>query len=280
MKSSAEYSGSPLSLAIDAPFVAVGVADLLELAAHQLPAALFALEQGADLPRAGALLLELLADDQDFEARQAVDLQLEDRVGLIGVEPEPHHDLFRGVGFAVRLADDLDDLVERVEHRLEAVENVDALLQRGELVLQPLGHHLEAEMEEVPEDLLEVEPLGPAELGVLGRDQAGQVDGKIELQRGVLEEIRHDHLLVGVFLHFDGDAHVLGRQVLDVEQLRQLAGDDDVRDLLDQLRLVHRVGHAVDVDRLGRSRLRPDVPGGAQPDRSRTRLVDLFDFFL
>ena len=35
-----------------------------------------------------------------------------------------------GVRLAVGLADDLDDLVERVEDLLEAFEDVDALLQR------------------------------------------------------------------------------------------------------------------------------------------------------
>ena len=104
-------------------------------------------------------------------------------------------------------------------------EQVDALLERGELVLETLGHHLEPEMEEVPEDLLDVEPLGPADFGILGRDQAGQVDREVDLERRVLEEVRHDHLLVGVLLHLDRDAHVFGRQVLHVEQRRQLAAD-------------------------------------------------------
>ena len=65
--------------------------------------------------------------------------------------------------------------------------------------------------------------------------------------------------------------HVFGREVLDVEQLRQLAGDDDLGDALDQLRLVDHVGHAVDVDGLGRARLRADVPGAAQRAPSPTR---------
>ena len=69
--------------------------------------------------------LELLLDDEDLEPRQAVDLQLEDRVGLLGVELEPLHDLLRGVRLAVRLPDDLQDLVERVEDGLEAFEDVD-----------------------------------------------------------------------------------------------------------------------------------------------------------
>ena len=36
---------------------------------------------------------------------------------------------------------------------------------------RPLGDDLEPEVEEVPEDLLEIEPLGPADLRVLRRDR-------------------------------------------------------------------------------------------------------------
>ena len=67
-------------------------------------------------------------------------------------------------------------------------------LQRLELVLEPVGHDLEPEVEEVPEDRLQIETLGPADLGVLGRDQARQVDDEVGLERRVLEEIRHHHL--------------------------------------------------------------------------------------
>ena len=66
--------------------------------------------------------------------------------------------------FPSGLADDADDLVERVEDRLEALEDVDALLERRQLVLEPPGDDVEPEVEEVPEDLLEIEPLGAADL--------------------------------------------------------------------------------------------------------------------
>ena len=50
------------------------------------PASRLVLEERVDLARAAALLLELFPDDQDFESRQPINLQLEDRVGLIGVK--------------------------------------------------------------------------------------------------------------------------------------------------------------------------------------------------
>ena len=119
----------------------------------------------------------------------------------------------------VRSPDDLQDLVECVEDLLEALEDMDALLQRLELVLQPLRHHLQAEVEEVEEHLVQIEALGPADLRVsLGGHQARQVDREVGLERGVFEEIRHHHLLVGVLLQLERDPHVVGRQVLDVEE--------------------------------------------------------------
>ena len=74
------------------------------------------------------LLLELLADHVDLELGELVELELEDRVDLDLVELEPLHELLRGVLLAVARADDLDGLVERVEDRREAFEDVDALL--------------------------------------------------------------------------------------------------------------------------------------------------------
>ena len=118
----------------------------------------------------------------------------------------------------------LDDLVERVEDLLEAFEDVDALPERRQLVLEPPGDDLEPEVQEVPEDLLQIEPLGPADLRVLRRDEAREVDGEVDLQRRVLEEVRHDHLLVGVLLHLERDAHVVGRQVLHVERAAAACG--------------------------------------------------------
>ena len=74
------------------------------------------------------------------------------------------------------------------------------------------------------------------------------------------------------------DAHVFGRQILHVEQLRQLAAQHHFGDPLDQQRLVDGVGNAFDVDGLGGPRLGAEIPGGAQPDRARSGPVDLFQF--
>ena len=172
MKSSAVYSGSPESLAMAvrrlSPYLLL---HFFELAADQLPAALFVLEQSR---RSGARACRFSSSSfrmiRISSRASAVDLELEDRVGLVGVELEPLHDLLGGVGLAVGLANQLDDLVERVEDLLEALEDVDPLLEGGELVLEPLGHDFEAEVQEVPQDLLQIEALGPADFRILGRE--------------------------------------------------------------------------------------------------------------
>ena len=217
MKSSAEYSTSStdsmrVRRGVELP-VPVRLLQRGDLVAHDLPALLLGLEQQADLLRAGPPLLELRPDRQDLEAREPVQLQLEDRVGLLGVQVEPRHDLLRGVLLAVGLADDADDLVEDVEDLLEAFEDVDPPAERGQLVLQPARHHFEAEVQEVPEDRLEVEPLGLAELGVLRRHEAGEVHREGGLERRVLAQVRHHHLLVGVLLQLQLDPHIVGRHV-------------------------------------------------------------------
>ena len=137
MKASARVFDFFRLLDARAPRLAVLLLDLFELLAHQRPAAGLVLEERRDLAGPLALLGELGLNDQDLEPRQAIQLQLEDRVGLIGVELEALDDLLGGVGLAVRLADDADDLVERVEDLLEALEEVDPPRELLELVFEP-----------------------------------------------------------------------------------------------------------------------------------------------
>ena len=95
---------------------------------------------------------------------------------------------------------------------------MNALPQRLELVLEPLGDDLEAECRKCQSIVCRSQPLGPADLRVLGRDEARQVDGEVRLERRVLEQVRHHHLRVGVLLELQLDPHVVGRDVLDVQR--------------------------------------------------------------
>src|SRR5690606_25384632 len=103
--------------------------DAAEVVLDDAPQLGLAAEDRLDPLRLGGLLLELLADHVDLELRELVQLELEDRVGLELVELEPLDDLLGGVVLALARADDLDDLVERIEDRDEALEDVDPIGQ-------------------------------------------------------------------------------------------------------------------------------------------------------
>ena len=150
---------------------------------------------------------------------------------------------------------------------------MDPLLERGELVLEPLRDDLEPEVQVVPEERMEVESLGPTDLGIFRRDQAGQVDREAGLQRRVLAQVGHHLLVVGVPLELQRDAHIVGREILDVEQGRQLPREHDVGNPLDQLRLVHHVRKTRDVHRPGPTAGRPELPRASHADGSRAGLV-------
>ena len=135
---------------------------------------------------------------------------------------------------------------------------------------------VEAEVQEVPEDLVQIHPLRPADVDVaFGRLEAGQVHHEAGLQHRVLEQVGHHHLLVGVLLQLEKDPDVVGRDVLDVEERRQLAAGGDLADLLDERRLVDGVGDAGDVDDLRGLRRRAFLPRAAQANRAGSGLVDL-----
>ena len=253
-------------------FLGIGVRllHLLDLLAHDLPAIVFALEQPRDLPGALALLGELVGDDEDLEPRQPVDLQLEDRVRLLGVELEPLHDSLRGVGLAVRLADDAEDLVERVEDLLEPLEDVDAPLQRLQLVFEPRGDDVEPELQEVPEHLVQIEPLGPADLGFSVGTRQVRLTGTVVCSGVCFQRYAITSFGIDVALQRQLDAHVVGRDVLHVDERRQLARQDHLGDALDERRLVHHVRDAGDVDRLAAAGGLAHAPRAAHADRRRS----------
>ena len=149
-----------------------------------------------------------------------------------------------------------------------------ARLQRLQLGLQPTGHHLHAEPEEVLEQLLQTAALGGGGSPLSHRDQAGQVDVEALLQGGVLVQVSQHLLDVRVPLQVQLDADVLRRHVTDVEERRQLARRDHVGDPLHQDRLVLGVGDGVDDDGPGAAGDLPLAPRAANADRPRPFPVD------
>ena len=168
---------------------------------------------------------------------------------MLLVQLERLHQLHPGVGLAIRLADQLDGLVQGVEDDAEAFQDVDAPLELFQFVLEAALDRLEAEIEEVPQDRLEAQPLW-LQLAVGGRHQTGHVVGEALLEGGVFVEVRHHHLRVGVGLDIQGDAQpVFGVGFVGQPgQLRQLARVDDLADAVLQVALVDAVGDRGDDD--------------------------------
>ena len=119
---------------------------------------------------------------------------------------------------------------------------------RVQLVPEPAGDDLHAEVEEVDEHRLQVEPLRHGDLGPGGRLEAGHVDVEVGLQRRVLEQVRQRRVGVGAGPQLQDDPDVVGAQVLDVGQLRDLPLADQVADAEDQRVLLDAVGDRRDED--------------------------------
>ena len=233
-----------------APLVAVRFLNFDDLVTHHTPAEAIAAQQPFQLPLLRALLFGLLLDDEDFQPREPVDFHFQDRVGLLVGQFEPLDQFLGCVLLAVALADDLEHLVERVVDPLESLQDVQPLLHFLQVELEPPRDDLEAEIEEVAEDLLQREALGSADLRVVGGHQRRQVDVEVRLQRGVLVEVRHHQVGVGVPLELQHYPDVLGGLVAHVHQRRQLPLAHQVAELRHQRSLVHRVGDAGDDDLL------------------------------
>ena len=138
------------------------------------------------------------------------------------------------------------------------------------------GHHLEPEVQEVPEHLR--------------ADRAARAGRPPEFSVGT-RHVRLTGKLVcsGVCLNRYAITIFSSASLFSSSSIRTSSVDtsftsssggslrlsDDVGDALDERRLVHRVRDAGDVDRLAGARRRAHLPGGAQADRAGAGLVDL-----
>ncbi len=127
------------------------VGDLFQLGFHDFPKPGFRSEDLADVFGLGPFLFELFQDPIDFQGRDAIQGQLEHRVGLLGIERKGLHQPGRRVGFALAGADDLQGLFEPFEDDREAFEDVNPPLELPQLVLEPPRDGFEAEIEKVPQ---------------------------------------------------------------------------------------------------------------------------------
>ena len=186
-------------------------------------------EQVAQIGDARGLLGVLALDLVGLERGELRQAQVEDRAGLHDGQVELLYELLaRGLAIG-RGADQRDDRVEVVERDQQAVEDVDAALELGQLELGAADDHL-ALVGDVGADHL-AQREGPRH----AVDQRDRVHAERDLHRGVLVELVENDARHRVALELDHQAHAVAvGLVAQVGDLGDLLVVDEVGDLRDQ----------------------------------------------
>ena len=196
----------------------------------------------------GNFLLQLLVLRQElvpFQTLQALELHVQNGLGLHVRQAEAAHEVFLGIVIAG--ADDFDDLVDVVLGDEQALQQVGALLGLAQVVAGPADDDLLLEVQILVENFPQGQNPG---LGLV-LHQGQHVDGEGGLQGGLGKQTVQHHLGIGLPLQFDDDAHTgaVGL-VADVGDALQALVVDLVGHVLDEHPLVDLVGD-----------LRDDNPG-------------------
>ena len=247
--------------------------DVRELIRHRLQEQLLVAQdraQGLDL----ALQLGLLGLELDpGELRQPAQLQVEDVGGLRVGEVEDVHQPGLGDRGVLGGADDLDDLVDVQDRDEQTLDEVQPLLALAQAVGAAAAHHVEAEVDVDPQEVLQ------AEGAWLAVDERDVVDAEVLLHRRHLEELLQHRLRVETALDLDDQlqAVLAVGQVLDVADALELLGLDQILDLLDDLLGSDEVGQLGDDDAqlAGGDVLDPGRrPGAKRPTPGEVRVAD------
>ena len=217
-------------------------------------------------------LLEVVQDLLPLEAGEALELHLQDGVGLDDAEGEPLEQAGPGLPRGLAAADELDHLVEVIEGDHEAFQDVGPGFGLLELEDRAPAHHLAAELQEVLAGLEEVQDLRALV------DDGEEDDPEGVLQRGQLVQVVEDDLAGLALADVEHDAHPLARAlVADVGDPVDPLVLHELDDLLDEPRLVELVGNLRDDD--GFLVALPDLDLGprAHHDRAAPGAVGLAD---
>ena len=206
--------------------VAVALGDLEQLLLDQAVDLVLVAEQLAQLADALDEVGVLALDRVGLERGQLLQAQLEDRLGLDVGEAEALDQALAGGVAVARAADQLDDLVEVVERDQQALEAVDARLERAQLVLGAADDDLALVLDVVADDLAQRQRLRHVV------DQRDGVDAERRLHRRVLVELVEHDLRDRVALELDHDPHAVAvRLVAQVGDLGDLLVLDELGDL-------------------------------------------------
>src|ERR1019366_6487946 len=223
--------------------------------------------------------LELLLELLDLEAGELREAHVEDRLGLLLGELEAPLQLGArrlGVG---RAANDLDDRVDVVDRDLEALEDVFAFLRLAEIELRATHDHVVTVRDEVLEHLAHRHDLrDEAPCDRVGHEREHD-HAERALHRGVLVQLVQHYTRYRVALQLDYHAHaVTVRFVAQVGDSLEFLLAHQVRDLLDETRLVHLIGELGDDDlRLVALLVLLDRGAGAHDDLAAPRLDVVLD---
>ena len=189
-------------------------------------------EDGIGLPRGEGLFgIEL------GSAARGVDVDL--------LAAEVGDQIFAGVGAVRAGANDGDDVVEVIERREIAFEDVLAVFRFLQQVSGAAADDVDAVLDEV------FDGLDQAHFAGLSVDHRQQDHGETFLHLGVLEELVEHDLGLGAALEFDDDAHAVAIAfVANVGDVFDVLVVDQLGDAFDQDRLVHLIGNFGDDDGL------------------------------
>ena len=248
---------------LGAPFVAVLVPHLPQLVDHDVHQQRLAAEDLAqapdDLQQLGQLVEHLLP----LEPGQALELHVEDGLGLDAAQLEPLDEPLAGLGGAAGAPDEGDHRVEVVEGDLQPLEDVGAGLRLAQLVLGAPADDVVPERDEPLDEIEQAEDAGASV------DDGQHDHAERGLQRRVLVQVVQDDFGDLAALQLDDDPHAAAvRLVAEVADALDGLAAHQLRDLLDQPGLVELVGDLGDDDRLPIA-LSDVLDRGAAPHRQR-----------
>src|SRR5689334_5186665 len=192
------------------------------------------------LQQLGVLVENLLP----LEAGQPLQLHVEDRLRLNRRQAELRDQAIARLAWILRGADQRDDGIEVIERDLQPFEDVAARLGLAQLELGPASDNLPAELDEVVDQLDERQHLRPP------ADDGEHDDAEAALQRGVLVQVVEDDVADLAAFQVDDDAQPVAiRFVANVGNALDRLFAYQLRDALNQLRLVELIRNRVDDDR-------------------------------
>ena len=242
----------------------------LQLLGDRLPLLAFRRRQRLQVGKFFRQRIEFLLNRHLFQTRQLTQPGVENEVGLNLRQAEARDQ--DGLGLLL-LTDDTDYLVQVEEDDAQTFQQVQALFDPLDPPLRTTVQHLAPVIQEGAQAVFQ-----PHDARRAAGVQHVHVDREADLQIGQLEQAFHKHFrLDGAVLGLQNQADVLGRFVTHIAQQRRLLVLDQVRQRLDQSRLLHLIGHFGHNDTPHAAPQILGLPARAQAHPASARLISVQD---